>query len=136
MSAYVHRADYGGVAEQGDANIARSAVTPEAQKPHVGTTSSVCHPIHLAGLAGRSGTHCTRLFSGGREGWGPQEMQWQLQSWRGFASASAPPDPKESGKDSIERSNGTGNGIGHRALPAQRVFLGGLLKPSDVSQPL
>lgn len=134
MSVYGHQADHGVGVEQRDAYIIRSAAILGAQKPYFVTTSSSCRPIHLGGLAARSGTHCTRLFSGGGEGWGPQEMRWQLQSWRGFASASAPPDPKESGKDTIERSNSTGNGTGHRALPGQRVFLGGLLKPSDVSQ--
>lgn len=116
-----------GITGQRSANITNST---SSETSVFGTGSSLRRPgaVHSGALWSGSGTLCTGSLPRGRGAWGGQEMQWKLQSLRGFASASVPPDPKESAKESIEQPNN-----GQRTLPGQRVFLGGLLKPSDVS---
>lgn len=61
-----------------------------------------------------------------RGAWGQRDVQWM--PLRGFSST-PPPDQRES-VDSTDQHHG------QRALPGQRAFLGGLLKPSDVSRQL
>lgn len=54
--------------------------------------------------------------------WSQQQAHWQ--TLRGFASV--PPEQPDSRTDTHDHNS-------RRALPGQRAFLGGLLKPSDVS---
>lgn len=71
-----------------------------------------------------SGAPPIRMFAGSAGGgtWSQQQVQWQIA--RGFAST--PPEQPDSKADVADKS-------GRRALPGQRAYLGGLLKPSDVS---
>lgn len=133
VPGYAHQGQ-AGIDKAGDPVGQRRANVTNAtssETPVFGADSSVWRPGPLRPAAFSSGSRTVRMSSLPRGGgaWGAQEMQLQSQSLRGFASASVPPDPKEPAPDSTEQPNN-----GSRALAGQRAFLGGLLKPSDVSR--